>query len=442
MIIINENLEKSLKLKNTPELYQQNVVTNDLTSKDYSDIFAEALSRFESGVKKSIEDLIEEVKKEYSDTGKKKEIIPYDELFSIGMSLPVDLRTVFMCILISGKSSLENITQNCGNGLQSTKKALEILVQHGYIKKIVDPENLEEEYLVSKERKKANFNYKNYVWKGFRGGSAIPLVYHYNLLCDESRLSGFRNAILNTIEKNDIVVDLGSGPGILSLIAAEKAKKVYAVDLDPYTIAAGKNIISKYPNSDKIEFIQADARIVELEEKVDVVICEMLDTALICEHQVPVMNNAIENLLKTTGKVVPLRAITTIELVESNYKFFGYEFDLPFYDEYSARPVVNVVSKPSVLHDINFNEINPLFFNKEILLRADKDSKFNGFRLNTNVYLDKNTILKPSPWLNPPLVFPLLSDSKNMPVKYNEEIGLSISYEMGGSLETVKYALI
>jgi release factor glutamine methyltransferase len=56
------------------------------------------------------------------------------------------------------------------------------------------------------------------------------------------------------VEENDVVLDMGTGCGILAVLAAEKAKKVVAVDINPHAIKCAEKNAEINDVKDKIEF--------------------------------------------------------------------------------------------------------------------------------------------------------------------------------------------
>lgn len=60
------------------------------------------------------------------------------------------------------------------------------------------------------------------------------------------------------VEEDDVVLDMGTGCGILAVLAAEKARKVVAVDINPYAIECATNIAEIHGVKKKIEFRRGD----------------------------------------------------------------------------------------------------------------------------------------------------------------------------------------
>jgi release factor glutamine methyltransferase len=61
-----------------------------------------------------------------------------------------------------------------------------------------------------------------------------------------------------TVRKGDVVLDVGTGCGILGIIAAEKAAMVVAVDVNPYAVRCAKENAKLNSVSDKMSFLQGD----------------------------------------------------------------------------------------------------------------------------------------------------------------------------------------
>ena len=60
------------------------------------------------------------------------------------------------------------------------------------------------------------------------------------------------------VRKGDSVLDVGTGCGILAIIAAEKASSVIAVDLNPYALCCAKENSELNHMKDKMFFLQED----------------------------------------------------------------------------------------------------------------------------------------------------------------------------------------
>lgn len=102
------------------------------------------------------------------------------------------------------------------------------------------------------------------------------------MLEDESRTPVFAKAIRARLAKSPertlTILDIGTGPfAILSLLAAEAgARKVYAMEVNPEAARRARETITAAGWSDVIEVLEGFSTSLELPEKVDVVVSEII----------------------------------------------------------------------------------------------------------------------------------------------------------------------
>ena len=244
--------------------------------------------------------------------------------------------------------------------------------------------------------------------------------YHFDLLKDEERLSAFYEAIKELSTSQELAYDLGCGSGILSFFLNSYFKEIIAIEQDFKASRCAKENLKSFKN---IEVVNEDVLKYDFSKKCDLIVCEMLDTALIDEEEVPVLNHA-RNYLKENGKIIPQGIINTIELARLERDYIHYDEDVN----------CKTLSKPVIYDEINFlNDINPNF-EKRITLKANKDSLVNGLKITTITKLNDNLVCGPTPMLNPPLLIPL--DEKN--VKCNDLINVKLKYIMGKGIGTIE----
>ena len=125
-------------------------------------------------------------------------------------------------------------------------------------------------------------------------------------LFDKKRSFEFLKAINKTVKKNDIVVDAGSGSGILGLFAAKAgAKKVFCIESNPRFTKIIKKNAELNGLSHIIQVIRGDVTKIKLPSKVNVIICELLSTGFFYEPEVQVINH-LRKFMKKDGKIIPM----------------------------------------------------------------------------------------------------------------------------------------
>lgn len=76
-----------------------------------------------------------------------------------------------------------------------------------------------------------------------------------------------------TVREGENVLDMGTGCGVLGIVAARKASRVVAVDINPYAVRCAKENAKLNDVGDKMFFIQGDLFApVKTEEKFDLIL--------------------------------------------------------------------------------------------------------------------------------------------------------------------------
>src|SRR5438034_1057054 len=131
------------------------------------------------------------------------------------------------------------------------------------------------------------------------------LKYHQWCISDPVLMPAYRNAIRKTVRPGDIVLDLGAGTGILSLIACEAgASRVYAVE-PTEIIALIPQLAADNGFADRVIPRKCESFDLELPERADVMIASMFGSAGIGNNMLKVVVDARERLLKPGGAIIP-----------------------------------------------------------------------------------------------------------------------------------------
>jgi SAM-dependent methyltransferase len=160
----------------------------------------------------------------------------------------------------------------------------------------------------------------------------------YMCLKDEPRTLAFRRAVEQVVRPGDRVVDIGSGTGIMAFFAAAAgAAEVVAVEIEPTLASCIEASAARNGLADRVRVVRSDAAEAELPSGADVVIAELIDTALLDEQQVPVLNALrASGVIGEHTRVIPGRYRTVLQLVQTDNAYYGFEIlapkhEWPFY---------------------------------------------------------------------------------------------------------------
>jgi SAM-dependent methyltransferase len=136
--------------------------------------------------------------------------------------------------------------------------------------------------------------------------SYAELEVHRRMVSDGPRTDSFADAIREVVQPGDVVLDIGTGTGVLAMLAARAgAKHVYAVDASNVARIA-IDLVAANGFADKVEVIYGDARDLEIPEKANVIISEWLGCFGLVEDMLVDVLHARDRLLAPGGWMLPV----------------------------------------------------------------------------------------------------------------------------------------
>ena len=80
----------------------------------------------------------------------------------------------------------------------------------------------------------------------YENSTPFSILHAAGLLSQRSRLSKFEQALQRTVTEESYVVDLGTGTGVLAMLAAKAgARRVTAVEIDRFSVEYARQAIKK-----------------------------------------------------------------------------------------------------------------------------------------------------------------------------------------------------
>ncbi len=238
---------------------------------------------------------------------------------------------------------------------------------------------------------------------------------------DRLRTLSYKKSIENNVRKDDIVLDLGCGTGILSFFAAKKGcKKIYAIDksniIEDTTKTARLNNLDKY-----IEFVKEDIFKFKPRRKIDLLIHEQIGYFLWDEDIISKVAYIRDNLLKPDALIIPFKI--DLYFVPTNYRsdfeksiFFWsrrkYDIDFTnlckrlFVQRFKGGLVPQIISlknnktflcKQQLVYTINLRKGDRLPRKISSFFRLKKGTKIRGMCAYFKVHLDENNVFSTSP---------------------------------------------
>ena len=255
------------------------------------------------------------------------------------------------------------------------------------------------------------------------GTFADPMT-HAMMLNDRTRTSTFVTGVERVVRPGDVVLDIGTGTGVLALAAARAgARQVYAVEATGMA-AVARRVIEANGASDRITVVDGWSTEIDLPERADVLVGEIIGEMPLEEHVLETTLDARRRLLRPDARMMPRRlrilglpiAIGADELatrriarstIEDWQTWYGIDFSpmldagqaqshLVFADRASAGRFP-AVAEPVDLADIDLTSFETLHVSTETVAVASTRCSLNGIVVYFDLELADGVSLSSDP---------------------------------------------
>ncbi len=217
------------------------------------------------------------------------------------------------------------------------------------------------------------------------------LHYHASLLADDDRVDRFREAVHEVVRPGDVVVDVGTGTGLLAYFACQAgAARVFAIEEGPVVdLAREIAMVNRFEG--RVEFFDDRSYRVELPERADVLISETLWNFGVGEGMIGALADARRRFLKPGARSMPCGVELHVAAVQAD-RVYALLHDRPRdrdgLDFSSIRHCqVNSVQMPH-LHSDDFLAAPALLFSTEL-----DESAATDFDARVTVTVDRPGVL-------------------------------------------------
>jgi predicted RNA methylase len=147
--------------------------------------------------------------------------------------------------------------------------------------------------------------------------------WHFAMLNDAERNDAFETAIKRSIRPNCTALDVGSGSGLLAMLAARHGINfVTSCEMIEPIAELAKKITALNGFEDQIKIVLKPSHDLvvgrDLAKRADLLITETIDCGLLGEGILPIIRHARQSLLTPDATLIPAKAVVKFSLLESN----------------------------------------------------------------------------------------------------------------------------
>jgi 2-polyprenyl-3-methyl-5-hydroxy-6-metoxy-1,4-benzoquinol methylase len=279
----------------------------------------------------------------------------------------------------------------------------------------------------------------------------VPNLYEYlsvhsDMVYDEERVNRYALAINQQVNRGDVVVDIGTGTGLLAFLCIRAgAKRVHAIERST-AINWAKLLADHHHLSDKIIFYSGDSRNISLPEKADIVISELIGHMAFEEGMVESLYDAKSRFLNPQGAIIPrnvslkLAPVYEVDIyntyIDRWENAWGIEYSL--LRKYAVRSCYlteikseDLMAIPQTLFSVDFMKNDDMPDLKGTAqFRITRTGNVSGIALWFDAVLSPEVLLSSGPWKRTHWMQCFAPMEKSLSVKAGDKVSIYINMEL------------
>lgn len=142
--------------------------------------------------------------------------------------------------------------------------------------------------------------------------------WHFLIPRDKARNDAYEAALLRAIKPGCRVLEIGTGTGLLAMMAARAGATVVTCEADPAIASAAREVIAANGYADRVKVVNAHSTTLEPERDLgglaDILVSEIVSNDLLSEGVLAAHEDAVARLLAPDATVIPSRGTIRVAL--------------------------------------------------------------------------------------------------------------------------------
>lgn len=225
-------------------------------------------------------------------------------------------------------------------------------------------------------------------------GQTVP-DWHFVITRDAVRNQAYADALARVVTADSLVLEIGTGTGILAMLAARAGARVVTCEANPAIAAAAREVVAANGLSGRVTVINKHSTDLDLAADLgrpaDILVSEIVSNDLLSECVLPAHADAAARLLRPDATVIPAQGRVRVALAHDSHAArremtTGSGFDLSAfnrlaraqYEIRTADPRLTLCSEAADLFTFAFDGSQPASDGRTELALASAGGEVNG----------------------------------------------------------------